>query len=353
MLLVLKRRAPARAAGLFLAYALCTAAMAHVLYDRLDTELWFWLIAWAYCWLRAADGGASESGWLFAAYAALGAGIAYKLVPITGLPLLVLCEWNQERRWRMLALAAAGLAVGLGLPFGVQMASSGFGAFGFLSIYFGRQIQIESLYGTLLAGLHLVGASIIVTRDSGGYNLEGGPAAALISASTLLTIAFNAGLIVWAARRGRGGFGRIESYRAALLAIVGTVILSKVLSPQFMVWALPLLLLLVAEISATDREWSALAVAGAAGVVVIAACTTWVFPYHYFPDGSATSLVPAQLGVGLPDPPWELLVVALRNLGYLGLVVGLGKCVVSAAPPTPATAGGRTRAARSRARRKG
>ena len=318
--LILRRRAPRFAGGLFLAYVVCTATMAHVLYDRLDLELWWWLVAWAYCWVRALDGGPAEAGWTATAYAAFGAGIAYKLAPVVGLPVLLIAEWRHPRRERMIAAAAVGLAVGLGLPFVIQLAASGPGVFGFLPFYFGRPIQIESVYAALLEATRILGAEIHVTRTVSGYNVEGGIAPVLITLSSLVTIAFNAAVLLWAVRQPRGTFDRAQAYRAACLAIVGTVIVSKVVSPQFMVWALPLLLLFVADTAPNTLRW---AVAVGVGVVAIAACSTWIFPYHYFPESAGTAaLIPADLTTGWPPSPLAAGVVALRNAGYLALVIG-------------------------------
>ena len=89
--------------------------------------------------------------------------------------------------------------------------------------------------------------------------------------------------------------------------LAGSVILAKVLSPQYFIWALPVALLLAAEVLPDNRQTWLL---WAAGLMAVARLTGWIFPHNY------GELLHADL------VPW--VVLTIRNLLYLGLVSRLG-----------------------------
>jgi hypothetical protein len=296
--------------------------------------VWLAFILWAYCWLRRETAGRQEAYWTVAAYATLGAGAAYKLVPALGLPLLAIVEWHGPDRRRTTARGLAGLAVGLGLPFLVQARTSGWAVFSFLAVHANRPIQIESLWASVLTVSWLWGAPIAISEGPTGYNMSGRLAPVLLVVSTVTLVVYQGAWMIWALRRHR--FTRGDAYQAACLAIAGTVMLSKVLSPQFFIWTLPLLLLVAAERSREDPRW---AVGVGLAVVAVAALTTWIYPYHFFywgPD-SVTALVPRHPDAALPTSPGAFIVLGIRNAGMVALVATL----IARLPPTrPARPGG-------------
>ena len=106
--------------------------------------------------------------------------------------------------------------------------------------------------------------------------------------------------------------------------VPAAVILSHVFSPQYLLWAIPLLLLLALEIlpAARARPW----VLGAV-LLVVATLSTWLFPYHYFETFTPVALVPADPS-GLAASPWAYVVLGVRNFAYLGVIIGMGVMMV-------------------------
>ncbi len=136
--------------------------------------------------------------------------------------------------------------------------------------------------------------------------------------ASVLLGGFLAGSGLWCLNQERR-FGREQAWRCSVLVILAAVAFSPVLSPQYFVWALPLALLVAAEVlPAEGRSWRRFAM----GLVVVAILTTLIFPCTYFglvdklqPDEDRR-LIPLARGL-----------VALRNVTYIALVVWLGRYV--------------------------
>jgi hypothetical protein len=105
--------------------------------------------------------------------------------------------------------------------------------------------------------------------------------------------------------------------------IGAAVIFSKVLSPQYFLWSIPLLMLVAIELLPEHPAWRWTLLATLVFVVTL---TTWIFPYHYqrtFDNPSA--LVSINLAADSSPPPlatWGIL--AARNFLYLAIVAWLG-----------------------------
>jgi hypothetical protein len=151
--------------------------------------------------------------------------------------------------------------------------------------------------------------------------LEGmlAPAMKLLSTIALFGFLLAAGL--WSLFQ-KSRFTREISYPLACFVPAAAVTLANVLSPQYFIWALPLLILVAIEVlpEANLHRW----VFGAV-LLATAALTTWIFPYHYFqtpespigllPLGNAADAVPGAIASA---------VVCLRNAIYLAAVIYLG-----------------------------
>lgn len=317
---IVRRRHPARTNVATVAYTVATALLADVLYDRLDCGLLLLFMATAYAWLRGADPAAGSPRWITAAYVCLGLGIAYKIVPIVALPFLLLAEWRHPDGARRVVRALIVTVIAAALPFLWQTLESGWGVFQLVLFHAGRGIQLESLWATLMAVAGPAGAPVRAVLWTGGVNLTSAIAPVVLWLSTAALVAFVGGLAIWSARR--HAFTRDDAFRALCLAVAGAVILAKVLSPQYFVWALPLTLLLALEV--LDRSRRGLVIA-CVTVVAIAGLTAWVFPHHYF------SFKASRFGLESPedvvlrrpiDPSFVLL--GLRNVAYFVLVAALG-----------------------------
>ena len=170
----------------------------------------------------------------------LGVAIATKLYPVVLLPLVVARAWKASGRaagLRQLALAV-GTAAAVYLPF-LVLAPEGV----VRSVWqqLGRPLQIESLGAGVLLALHAtVGMPLGWASGHGSQNLTGAVSSAAAVATTVAGAV--ALLAVWT-RFARGGAGDECFVRCAAAAVVAFVAFGKVLSPQFLIWLLPVVVL--------------------------------------------------------------------------------------------------------------
>jgi hypothetical protein len=314
---IARRRCPARQGSLCLAYVLATTSGLYLLYDRLDLGLLLLLLAWALAWLRSIERKASAGTWRLVSYALLGLSVAYKLIPILALPYLLLADWRARPRWGVWAGVLAFTAA-LAIPFLVLYASAGWTTLRLVEYHRQRGIQVESIYATLLSASSWLGVPATVVYAHGADEVNSAWAPAMKTLASLLLGGLLAGSGFWCLAQGRC-FSRDQAWQCSTLVMIGAVALAPVLSPQYFIWALPLALLVGAEVLPEDeRSWRRFAV----GVVVVAVLTTLIFPCTYF--GLVDKLQPDEdrrlipLAHGL---------VALRNATYLALVVWLGRYV--------------------------
>jgi hypothetical protein len=224
--------------------------------------------------------------------ALLGLATMTKGFPLVAAP--VALAWLVARGERRAALqGACALAAVVALIAGVAVAASPSGARDALRYQTDRPVQIESLPSLGIRLVDALGGSSPVKVDtfkSDGLEHPAGDALAAVSAA--LGAVAVALLAVGAARR--------RDPRALVLGSLGAVAafaaFGKVLSPQYLVWTLPLGALALAW-----RQW-ALAGAVAAATVL----TLLEFPSRYFD---------LRDGAGFP-----LAVVAVRDLVLVGVV---------------------------------
>lgn len=189
------------------------------------------------------------SGRLRAAALVAGIGAAVKLYPALLLPLLAAATLRRAGRSDAARVLALGLApvVAVYLPFFVLAPDGVLDSFG---RQLGRPLQIESLGAGVLLALHqLAGLSLEWKSGSGSQNLTGSEAdvlAVLLGVGQVAAVA-----LVWASFA-RGPATAERLVRHACAAVVAFVALSKVLSPQFLVW----LVLLVPLVGGARRYWT-------------------------------------------------------------------------------------------------
>jgi hypothetical protein len=169
----------------------------------------------------------------------LGAAVAAKLYPGVLLPLALAYVWRRRGRREALVCGAvfAAVVVAAYLPFLAiapgEVASS-------LDRQLSRPLQIESLGAAALLAAHdLFGLGVEVRSSHGSQNLAG-------TLPTLVGIALSAAqvaVLVWlwfGFARSRRTPSAPELALAAAAAVTAFVALGKVLSPQFLVWLVPL-----------------------------------------------------------------------------------------------------------------
>ena len=201
---------------------------------------------------------------LFLGFASLGFGAAAKVVPALATVPLALARRG----------AASGYAVFLAVLavfFAPFVLLGGRGLWEGFAYQAERGLQVESLAASVLIPLRSVES---VVFEYGAFEVRGSGVGLATSLSPLLALVLMliTGLVMFKEYRrfGRLGAATFPRYGAAL--ILAFMLGSKVLSPQYMIWLLPLV---------------PLSAGGAAGAIVCAvflvACllTTQVFPTHY------------------------------------------------------------------------
>jgi Glycosyltransferase family 87 len=227
-----------------------------------------------------------------AGLAVLALGAMTKAFPLVAVP--VALAWLLGRGLRREAWqgALACFAV-MGVVGGAALAVSADGALDALRYHLDRPVQVESSPALVLLGLDAVGLgeaeSVSSHRSDGLLHPAADGIASVFAAALAALLGFLCA---------RAGGGRRELIIASLSACVAFAVLGKVLSPQFIIWALPL--------GALAFAWRMRALAAA---VALAAILTQIeFPAHY-------------LDVVARDPAAVALVTA-RNLALLA-VLGL------------------------------
>jgi uncharacterized membrane protein len=198
----------------------------------------------------------------------LGAAIAAKLYPVVLLPLTVAYVWR--RRGRREGIVCAALAIGVPLlaylPFAVLAPEEVVRSVG---RQLSRPLQIESLGSAILLAAHdLFGAGVEVGSSHGSQNLVGTSADVLAVGLSVAQIAVLAWLWLRFARS-RGLASPMELAVNAAAVLTAFVALGKVLSPQFLIWLVPVVVL--------ARRASANAMLAAALVL-----TQLWFPFRYW-----------------------------------------------------------------------
>jgi uncharacterized membrane protein len=273
-----------------LLYAIATAALFPVLYTRFDLVPGAVVLASLYCLQRRK---------LAASALLLGVAGAVKLWPFALVPTWLAWAW---RRGGVLRAASTAVLIGVGaaviaLP---VLPRAGLEVLSFLKYHAARGIQIETTWSSLALALNMIGlARATPEHNYGAFHVAGRLPALFATWSVPLTVLFALApqvvAMVGGRRREVGG----RALDAAVVgAVTGFLIAGKVLSPQYMLWLIPLLPLL------------ADGAGGVALTLLICGLTTLVYPY----------LSPA-LEQREPGHGWALLAVGSRNLLLVGCYV--------------------------------
>jgi hypothetical protein len=238
---------------------------------------------------------------------ALGLAVAAKLYPAVLAPIAVAHVWRT--RGRREAVICGGVFLGvvavIVAPFAVISPGGVWGAFWQQA---GRPLQIESLgAGLLVAAHHVFGLDLTMESSHGSQNLSGGGADTLAVTSTLLQAAVLVALWIWFAR---GPATRDRFLTTCAAAVCAFVAFGKVLSPQFLIWLVPLVPLV--------RGRRGIAASGLLAAALV--LTQLWFPYRYWElalefDTAASWLVLAR----------DLVLVALTALLAAGVRPGRGR----------------------------
>ncbi len=204
------------------------------------------------------------------AFGVLGLAITAKVYPLVLVPLACIFVWRRAgaRRVAIGLLALLAVAAVVVAPFA---AYAPHGVFESFRSQAARGLQVESLGASLLLLLDRLGlydAQVVRTTGVAGRNLAGGAADAVAVASLVLEAL--AAAAVWVL------YARVRDARARLplavaAAVAGFIAFTKVFSPQYLVWLVPLVVLV-------DGAAGLAAVSLAAVALVLA--QVWFFHYH-------------------------------------------------------------------------
>ena len=274
--------------------ALAPLAVGSVVLSRFD----LWPAALTAAALAALLSGRERLG-----HGALGLAIAAKLYPAVLAPLAVAYVWKREGRREAMRCGAimAGATALVVLPF---LVLSPGGVWDSLTRQASRPLQIESLGSSfLLAAHHAFGLDITMDSSHGSQNLAGtlpdvlAILQALVQVAVLVTI-----WVVFA----RGPADKERFVLACAAVLTAFVALGKVLSPQFLIWLIPVVPLV--------RGRRGLAASGLLAAALL--LTQLWFPFRYW-----------DLALGFDGPAsWLVLARDLALLALLAvLALGLGE----------------------------
>jgi len=201
--------------------------------------------------------------------AALGLAAAVKIYPAVILPLALARIWARRGRREALRCSAAftGAVLAVVGPFLVLAPG---GVLDSLGRQLSRPLQIESLGASFLLASHqALGLGITMRSSHGSQNLDGTLPDVL---AAVQSVALAAVLVALWAAFARGPVDRERLVRYAAASVAAFVTLGKVLSPQFLIWLVPLVPLVRGR-----RGLAASALLGAALVLTQA----W-FPFRYW-----------------------------------------------------------------------
>ena len=168
----------------------------------------------------------------------LGVGFAAKLYPAVLLPVALAWVWKRRGgREAAIDLAIfAAIALACFLPF---LIIAPHGVWDALTRQTNRPLQIESLGAGVLLVVHAItGFAITMQPGYGSQNLVGSVADTLPIVQTTVQLMAIAGVWIWFARGPAEPDRLVRAWAAAVCAFVA---FGKVLSPQFLIWLIPLI----------------------------------------------------------------------------------------------------------------
>lgn len=241
---------------------------------------------------------AASTGRLRLSGGVLALAVGVKLYPaFLVVPLLILAWRSVGRREAIAVAAVTALTLFVtSVPF---LLADPAGMLGPLLHQLDRPLQVESLgAAVLLVAHHLTGLAIVIETSFGSQNIVSEPAPLLRTVTGLAQIVVVLAIWAWFAR-GRATLGRFTRTVAATLTAV--IAFDHAISPQYMVWLVPVIPLVPGRRG----------IVAMGGLAAALALTHGWFPTRYF-----------EL-IGLQDAtlPWLLLARDVVLVGMVGVLM--------------------------------
>jgi hypothetical protein len=244
-----------------------------------------------------------------AAWVTLGLATSVKVYPAVFAVVLLFGE-RSSSPLRPLVLLRRGAAFVSGVLLGSLplFLATGFPSAPALLVQTQRGLQVESVWATPFVLARLLGRDIRIVFRTGAFDVTGPHTAACATLSGVLVVLALGVFACWVLvlRRPRaaptGDAADLRSLAPVAVSALGILlVLSKVLSPQFLLWILPWVAVLEDQGSRRPASVKVL-------FLVAALLTTWLFPYHYSDLVERTTLAAVS-------------VLLLRNLLLVGFTV--------------------------------
>jgi len=270
-------------------YILGTTALGAMTYDRIDIVLAAILLVAAI---------ALRDGRVDTFHLALGVGIAFKLIPVVFVPMALVLEWKRPDRRLVRALFCITLPTLI--SFAAVAMAGGYHFDKLFEYHHQRGIHMASVPGSLEMILMNLGVEGEVYVAFGSNNLRTPWERPLATAASVMLALLLCGSAIIAARKKLDGSAKTLLFGAVLS---GALVCSKVLSAHFLLFLLPVLVILPVP----GNRWAARAMWILIAVIYLLAGI--LYPWLY------------EALVRL-DPIAEFLVI-LRNACLIGLGIAL------------------------------
>jgi uncharacterized membrane protein len=222
----------------------------------------FTLLALYFFWT-----GKTKKSWIF-----LALGTMVKLYPAAIAPVFIFC-YLRNRQYNQIWQGVVSFGITCLVITSPFIFTSPYSLTNLVNYHAARGLQLESLYSAILLFMSKLGlTSVTLNFSSGSVNVENPAALFLARFSTYLLIAVMI-IVYWFVysqiKPGKSQFSRLGAY--SLLIILTLIVFSKILSPQYIIWLLPVLPLLF--VGWKYQIWL--------GFVLIGILTYCIFPVGY------------------------------------------------------------------------
>jgi len=221
------------------------------------------------------------------AWCVLGLGTVLKLYPALAVPFFALVTWEQRTR-RQCALDVSAFALAVLAPTLIVVQGNLPVLSRFFSFQMGRGVEVETTFASVLMLGHVLTGSPLQHISGSGTEEVAAPLAPLLAGLSLpLTILALAALslLAWRGRPVGQDASALFTWlvRLTLLALLLFIILRNVLSPQYVLWLYPLIVLLEQRQATVWALYSATLLLG-----------NWIYPTNW---GAVTRFLPHAIAL--------------------------------------------------------